>query len=76
MRTTVSLDVEAYRLAQAVASQRRQSLGKVLSEAILLQFRSAPKPKATIIMDEYGFPTLYVGSPITPEEVRAEIEEE
>lgn len=76
MRTTVNLEPEAYRLARAIADQRRQSVGKVLSEAILSQFRSPASQSTGVTTGPTGFPALYLGRPITPEEVAAAIEEE
>lgn len=76
MRTTVTLEPEAYRLARALASKRHQSVGKVLSDAILSQFRQPGEPAPKIEVDEFGFPVLRLGRVITPEEVAAAIEED
>jgi len=76
MRTTVNLEPEAYRLARAIASQRKTTLGHVLSEAILGQLTSPHQPCMAVLRNEAGFPSIYIGRVITPEEVALAIEEE
>ncbi len=76
MRTTVNLEPEAYRLARALASKRRQSVGKILGDAVLSQFRPSSAASTKVEADEHGFPSLYLGRPVTPEDVAAAIEEE
>jgi len=76
MRTTITLEPEAYRLARALAFQRHTSVGKILSEALLSQFRPTTIPSIEVIMDADGFPTLYLGRPLTSEEVASAIEED
>jgi hypothetical protein len=75
MRTTVTLEPEAYELARKAAFQRRESIGKVLSDAILSQLGSLP---TTFRMerDARGLPQISIGRSITSEEVAAAIEEE
>lgn len=76
MRTTVNLEPEAYRLARALASQRNLTVGKVLSDAILDQFRPMTEITNRVEIDADGFPTLRLGRVITPEDVAAAIEDE
>ena len=76
MRTTVNLEPEAYRLARAISMQRKTSVGKVLSEALLSQFRSEPTPNKSFIIDSEGFPVLRIGKLITPEDVSNALDEE
>ena len=76
MRTTVNLEPEAYRLARALAAQRKLSVGSVLSEALLSQY-GPPLDKAnSLTVDSEGFPILRLGRVITPEDVASAIEEE
>jgi len=76
MRTTINLEPEAYRLARAIATQRHESLGKVLSESILNQFRTNERASEEFRIDSDGFPRLTLGRVITPEDVAEAIEEE
>ena len=75
MRTTVNLEPEAYRLARALAAQRNLSIGKILSEALLSQFKPTSQNKSPLTIDSQGFPRLSVGKIITPEDVAVAIEE-
>jgi len=76
VETIVDLAPEAFRLAQTVASQRHQSVGEVLSEAVIGHFKDLSRPAARFSIDEQGFPQVHVGRPISPEEVADAVEEE
>jgi hypothetical protein len=76
MRTTVNLKSDAYRLARAIASQQKKSVGDVLSEALLERYRPKADEQPRLIIDDDGLPTLYLGRVITSEEVATGIEEE
>ncbi|MBL8237770.1 MAG: hypothetical protein JNM66_10150 [Bryobacterales bacterium] len=74
MRTTVDLSEEALQLAKAVARDRRESLGRVMSDLIV---KGASSFGGTIgeirIID--GLPAVSSGRIVTTEEVRAFLEE-
>ena len=73
MRTTIELNTEAYHIAKAVARERNQSLGKVVSEFILQRGnRGAPEPAHS----RAGFPVFSSGKRITSEGVRALLDED
>ena len=76
MRTTVNLEPDAYLLARALATQRRTTLGEILSEALLKLYRPEPDQPVGLVIDKSGFPTFYLGRTITSEEVAAAIEED
>lgn len=77
MVTTVDLDPEAYRLAQALAAERRQSIGKILSDAILSRQHSVPAADETsITQNSSGLPEIRFGRQITTEGIRAMIAED
>ena len=75
MRTTLDMDDNSYRLAKAVASQRKLSVGKVVAEAIAAYYGTSEKPSTSIGRSRAGFPTVTIGRPITAEDV-VEIENE
>ena len=76
MRTTVNLEPDAYRLARALAARGKTSIGKILSDALMNQFKSQNEPSSMVSTDSKGFPSLYLGRTITPEDVAAVLEEE
>ena len=76
MRTTVNLEPEAYRLARALALRSNTSLGKVLSDALMKQFKPSDGAGFREGIDADGRPTLYFGRVITPEDVASAIDEE
>jgi hypothetical protein len=74
MRTTVDLDEDVLAAAKALAAAERRSLGKVVSD--LIRRGLAPRP---VVDDDELFPLVRVRSgaaPITPERVRAAIDDE
>jgi hypothetical protein len=76
MRTTLTIEDSAYRLAQAVAQQKNQTVGKVLGDAIMERFGNPTPESSGIVLDGDGFPTFRVGRPITPRDVQELIEED
>ena len=74
MRTTVDLSEEALQLAKAVARDRRESLGRVISDLIV---KGASSSGGTIgkIQIINGLPAVSIGRMVTTEEVRAFLEE-
>ena len=74
MRTTVDLTPEAYHLAKAIARDKKQSLGQTISDLITHQPPVGEQPAVTT--DEYGFPSIRIGRPITTEEVNELIAED
>ena len=72
MVTTVDLDPEAYRLAEALAAKRRQSIGQVLSDAVL----SLGRDPGILEVDAQGWPIIRFGRPMTADNVRALTEED
>lgn len=76
MRTTIDLDPQALKVAKSAARARKVSLGKIFSEALLQVYAPNATKKARIVVDEFGFPTLDIGRPITYEEVKAFLEDE
>lgn len=76
MRTTIDLDPKAHKLAKALAHQRKVSLGKIVSEAIMERFCPEPTRPVKYGISEAGFPTIDTGRPVTLEEVKAFLEEE
>ena len=70
MRTTIDLSEEAYQLAKAVARERNQSLGKVVSEFIIAA-AEAPTPGIYIPDDPNALPVVRIGRRITSEEIKA-----
>ena len=76
MRTTIDLDPTAHRLATALARQRNVTLSRVVSEAILDQLAPSRGEPIPIGTTDLGLPAVYIGRPITREEVAALIEEE
>jgi len=72
-RTTVDLTPEAYHLARALAREKEQSLGRVVSELILRPVGPAVRPGKR---SAAGFPLFSSGRPITAEDVRAALDDE
>jgi hypothetical protein len=74
MRTTVNLDEDVLRVAKTLAQQRRQSLGRVLSD----YFRAGLRPPGpSAIQERNGIPLVprrADASPVTPELVRELLE--
>ena len=73
MRTTIDLTPDAYHLAKAIAHDRNQSLGKVVSEFILRPV-TAEAPLST--HSSAGFPLFRCGRTITSEDVQSLISED
>ena len=69
MRTTIDLTDEAYHLARAIAHERNESLGKVVSELILGP-RKAKSARIVIPDDPHALPKVYFGRRITSDDVR------
>jgi hypothetical protein len=75
MRTTVDIDDDVLAAAKALAASERRSLGKVLSDLV----RRGLAPRLVVVEDDGLFPVVRVGSeasPITPDKVRAALDEE
>lgn len=73
MRTTLNIEDDVLRAARSLASERRVSLGRMVSE--LLRQALAPQPRT--YRDD--FPVFRVSedaAPITPEMVRRALEDE
>lgn len=68
MRTTIDLTDEAYQLAKAAARERRESLGKAVSDLILKGAKGTPVPPGEIRMVN-GWPVVSIGRPVTSEEI-------
>jgi hypothetical protein len=68
MRTTIDIDDDVLTVAKAIAHQRNQTIGKVVSELA----RNSLRPPA-VSGERNGVPLLPVGKPvvITPEIVNA-----
>lgn len=70
MRTTVDLNDEAYQAVKAIARDRDESMGKVMSELIM---KGACQPNSDHKVGEIrmvdGWPVVSIGRPITNEEV-------
>jgi hypothetical protein len=73
MRTTIDLAPEAWHLAKAIARERNQSLGKVVSEFILRTPGTAAAPPAR---SAAGFPVFASGKTITSEDVETLLDED
>ncbi len=74
MRTTLNLDDDVVETARALALAERRSLGEIVSELA----RRGLAPRVVEHDEEDGFPVFRVGptaSPITPEMVRAALDE-
>lgn len=74
VRTTINLDKDVFEVAKTIAGAERRSMGEVVSELARRGFTS-PMPA---IDEEDGFPVFRVAKgtpPITPETVRAALEE-
>jgi hypothetical protein len=74
MRTTLNIEDEVLRAARSLASERRVSLGKMVSE--LLRQALAPQPLTTYRGDFPVFRVSENAAPITPEMVRRALEDE
>ena len=73
VRTTLDLTPEAWYLAKAIARERQQSLGKVVSDFILRQ------PAAPALPQDHsaaGFPVFSSGTPVTSEDVQTLLDED
>ena len=75
MRTTLDLTPEAYHLAKAVARERKQSMGTVVSEFIVKPAGTEQPNRIIFGTSIAGFPTFSSGKPITTEDVKAMIDE-
>jgi hypothetical protein len=73
MRTTIDLAPEAWHLAKAIARERNQSLGKVVSEFIL---RTPGIAVAQPTHSAAGFPVFASGKAITSEDVQTLLDED
>ena len=74
LRTTLNLDKDVFEVAKTIAGAEHRSLGEVVSELARRGFAS-PAP---VFGEEDGFPVFRVARgapPITPEMVRAALEE-
>lgn len=76
MRTTVTLDTEAYQLARAIAHQRNQTIGQVLGDALKQTLRPKSGSEKIYSYDASGWPQIDLGRTFTTEDVRAAIEED
>ena len=76
MELIVDLEPEALERAESLAAERGQSVGKVLSDALLGHHGSLERPEATLGVDAQGFPQIHIGRPITSEEIKAMIAED
>jgi hypothetical protein len=73
VRTTIDITPEAWHLAKAIARERNQSLGKVVSDFILRQpVAETSKPARSAA----GFPVFASGKPITSEDVQKLLDED
>ena len=76
MRTTVDLKDEAYQTVKAIARDRDESMGKVMSELIMKgACQPNPNHKVGEIRMVNGWPVVSIGRPITSEEVRDFLDE-
>ena len=77
MRTTLDLTPEAYHLAKAVARERKQSMGAVVSDFIVHPSEERHSGQIIYGTSKAGFPTFRVvgAKPITTEDVKAMMEE-
>jgi hypothetical protein len=73
VRTTIELRPEAWHLAKAVARERNQSPGEVVSDFILLRGGSAP---LQITHSVAGFPVFSSGKRISSEDVQRLLDED
>jgi hypothetical protein len=73
VRTTIDLAPEAWHLAKAIARERNQSLGKVVSEFILRPPGVAAAPPTH---SAAGFPVFASGKTITSDDVQALLDED
>ena len=76
MRTTVDLDPAALKIAKAVARSRKMTLGSLMSKLILDYFQPKEPVQLPIGTTDLGLPAIFVGRPVTPEDVAAAVEEE
>lgn len=76
MRTTVNIEPQAYSIARAVAHQKNQSIGKVVSDALMQAYSPENDRPIGLYIDERGWPVIHLGRPITPEEVAEAIAED
>ncbi|MFN0170713.1 MAG: antitoxin [Bryobacteraceae bacterium] len=72
MRTTIDLTPEAYTIAKAVARDRKESLGKVVSAFIVARRETTPN---RFRKSAAGFPTFETDRRVTSEDV-ASLEDE
>ena len=75
MRTTLTIDDRAYRLAQAVAAQRKESVGKVLGDVFVEHFSRVDPLSSGLELDADGFPIMRLGRPISSADVSEMIDE-
>jgi hypothetical protein len=73
VRTTLDLAPEAWHLAKAIARERHESLGKVVSDFILRQPATVAPP---LPYSAAGFPVFSSGRPVTSEDVQNLLDEE
>ncbi|HEV2646623.1 MAG TPA: hypothetical protein VGU46_09685 [Acidobacteriaceae bacterium] len=75
MRTSITLQDDAYSLASVYASARRITLGKAISE-LVLKAQNVPAATPDILWSDSGLPMFPpVGNVITPERIK-ELESE
>jgi hypothetical protein len=72
VRTTIELTAEAWHLAKAVARERNESLGKVVSEFILQRADSS----LPLTRSKAGFPLFSSDKRVTSEDVRMLLDED
>lgn len=71
MRTTIDLPAELHALAREIAHQQRKTMSDVITECVQRGLGIAPDVAVQIHTTGPGFPTVTLGRPITPEDVRS-----
>ena len=74
MELIIDLEPEALRRAESLAAERGQTIGKVLSDALL--GRIVPDGYPKVVVGPSGLPEIHLGRPVTLDEVREAIEDE
>ena len=69
MRTTVDLTEEAYKAVKAMARERGESIGTVMSELILRGAQEPPVVMGKLRLVD-GWPVVSYGKRVTSEDVR------
>ncbi len=68
MRTTVDLPDDIHALAHELAHQQKKTMSEVLTEFIRAGITSQSSPIPDVVPSDW--PTISLGRPITPEDVR------